>query len=139
MKITLGQVFALSLLGLMLLLALLFSLVLNGTQQSILQSSRRSQMEASREIAQRVRDYLGKAEKALAQVENQVQHEAIDPRNPIAIESALFSILLSDENISEVTLTQAEMTGYDASGDIQLAPMGRGQVSVFRGDRKSVV
>lgn len=132
MRITLGRVFGLSLLGLVLLLAYLFSVVFRGTQQAILQSAERARAEAGREIALRVRDYLGKAERALAQLELQIQHGVVNPRDPSSIESALYSVLLSDENVSEVALTQGEMTGFDDEGEIQLKPDGRAQVSVYR-------
>jgi len=131
-RLTLGQVFGLSFLGLILLLGFLFYLVLDGSWQSILQSSERSRSEASREIADRVMVYLSQAEQVLKQIEDQISHNTMNPHDTPSLESGLFSILLSNKNVAELTLTYGKMLGYDPEGKIRLTENGRGQLSVFR-------
>jgi hypothetical protein len=60
MRPTLRLVFGLSLLGLLLGLALLFYLVLHGSEQTTLKSSERYRELASRYVAQLVTSYRGK-------------------------------------------------------------------------------
>jgi adenylate cyclase len=50
----------------------------------------------------------------------------------LALEAALFSLLLSNRDISELTFTYGEKTGFDADGTLQLAATPRGQISVVR-------
>jgi len=131
-RFTLGQVFVFNLLGLVLLLGFLFYAVLTGSQQSILESSERLRSMASQTIADRVRNYLSQAEGAWEKIENQIKHGTIDPQNPLSLESGLFSALLSDKNLAELTLTYGKPLGYDDKGFIQLAKNGRGQISAYR-------
>src|ERR1700683_3345949 len=76
---TLRQVFGFSLLGLLTGLGLLFYLVLNGSEKTILQSSERYRDLASREVAYRVTNYLDEAPMAVAHFEQQVKYGLLDP------------------------------------------------------------
>jgi adenylate cyclase len=73
MRPTLRQVFAFSLLALLMGLALLFYQVLNGLERTILQSSERYRDLASREVAQRVTNYLNEAPLAVTEFEQQLK------------------------------------------------------------------
>jgi adenylate cyclase len=129
---TLKHVFSLSLLGLLLSLALLFYLVLNGSERTVLQSAERFRDSASREVIKSVTTYLNEAPLAVAYFEKQVGYGLIDPRTPDSIQSGLLSLLLANDDLSEVSLTYAESTGFGTNGDIQLTPASAGQVMVVR-------
>jgi hypothetical protein len=60
-KPTLGQIFGLSLLRLVLILAVLFYIVFRGSRETIMESSYRIRDEASREIDERVTNFLSRA------------------------------------------------------------------------------
>lgn len=129
---TLRQVFGLSLLGLLLGLALLFYLVLNGSQQSILHSAESYRELASREVGDEVTTYLTEAPMAVTHFEQQVKYGLIDTKKADSIEQGLLSLLLSNENISEATLTYATGKGFDPNGNILTDPTSAGQVEVLR-------
>ena len=132
MKPTLGQVFALSLVGLAATLGLLFTFVLNESRATIMESSERIRDQASREISERVTSFLKKAPDTVAVFQRQIKLGFVDPADPKAVESALSELLLAKADVSEITVTYAEQTGFDADGEIQLAAVPRWQVSVVR-------
>ena len=91
---TLKHVFSLGLLGLLLSLALLFYLVLNGSERTVLQSAERFRDSASREVIKGVTAYLNEAPLAVGYFEKQVGYGLIDPRAPDSIQAGLLSLLL---------------------------------------------
>lgn len=129
---TLRQVFGLSLLGLLLGLALLFYLVLNGSQQTILHSAERYRDLASREVEREVKTYLNEAPMAVTHFEQQVKYGLIDTKKADSLEQGLLSLLLANDNISEATLTYANSKGFDSNGNILTDPTSAGQVEVLR-------
>jgi adenylate cyclase len=131
MKPTLGQVLALSLLGLAATLGLLFAIVLNESRAAI-ESSERIRDQASREITERVTTFLSKAPDTVSAFQQQIELGLVDPSDPQAVESALFALLLAKTDVSEITLTYGEKTGFDEEGAIQLARAPRWQLSVVR-------
>jgi len=132
MKPTLGQVFAISLLGLTALLALLFYIVYDGSRSTLMESSERFRDNASREIGDRVTSFLAEAPNTVEQFQRELTRGLVDVRQPEAIEPALFSLLLSNRNLGELTLTYGEPVGYDEEGAIRLAETQRGQWTVVR-------
>jgi len=131
-KPTLGQIFGFSLLGLAAVLAVLFYIVFHGSRETIMESSDRIRDGASREISERVTTFLSKAPETLRQFQRELSLGLVDARDPIAVEPALFGLLLSNSNISELTFTYGKQTGFDEDGGLQLAPTPRGQISVVR-------
>src|SRR5215831_9679283 len=129
MKPTLGQVFGLTLLGLALVLGLLFFVVFHLSLETTEESSERIRDAASREIVERVSNFLARAPAAVAQFQQEANCDLVDARNPQAIEGALFGLLLSKGDISEATFTYGRKIGFDADGALQLADFPRGQVS----------
>ncbi|MBA3960418.1 MAG: hypothetical protein H0X40_00755 [Chthoniobacterales bacterium] len=129
---TLGQVFALSLLGLAAVLALLFFAVFHLSLETTIASSERIRDGASREISERVAGFLAKAPAAAAQFQEETDRGLVNAGDPLAVESALFVLLLSTPDISEATFTYGKQMGFDQNGLLQLAPAPRGQVSVVR-------
>ena len=132
MKPTLNQVFGLSLVGLVVILALLFFIVFDGSRTTIVESSENIRDIASREIEGRVGRFLNEAPEIEFLFQRELAHGLLDARNPSAVEPALAALLLSDLNVGEVTLTSGRKTGFDENGDIQLANEPREQWSVFR-------
>jgi adenylate cyclase len=132
MRPTLRKVFGLSLLALLLGLALLFYLILDSSQKTIMDSARRNQDLASRDVAHRVTTYLSEAPMAVGHFEQQVKFGLIDPRKPDSIERGLLSLLLANDDISEATLTYANRKGVDGSGNLVIDQPTAGQVAVLR-------
>jgi adenylate cyclase len=131
-KPTLGQVFGLSLLALAAALALLFYMVFKLSRESMIETSERIRNGASRVIGERVTSFLAKAPAAVGQFQQQVNRGLVEPRDPLAIESALFALLLSADDLAEITLTYGNKIGFDEDGAVQLAAIPRGQVSVVQ-------
>ena len=131
-KPTLGQVLVMSLLGLAVALGVLFAIVLNETRATIMASSERIREQAGREIGERINGFLSTAPDALAALQRQLKLGLVDPNDPKAVESALFMLLLAENDVGEITLTRAEQTGFDEHGAIQLAAVPRWQLSVVR-------
>jgi adenylate cyclase len=125
MRPTLRNIFAFSLMALLLGLALLFYQVLKGWQQTILESSERYRDLAGREVAQRVTAYLNEAPLAVAQFEQQIEFGD-------SVERGLLSLLLANDNISEATLTYADSKGTDDEGNLLTDRATAGQVAVLR-------
>ena len=132
MRPTLQRVFAFSLLALLMGLALLFHQVLNGWEQTILQSSERYRDLASGEVAERVTTYLDEAPLAVVQFEKQIKYGLVDSKKIDSVEEGLLSLLLANGNISEATLTYADSKGTDKAGNILIDRASAGQVSVLR-------
>lgn len=130
-RLTLRQVFALSLLGLLLSLALLFYLIFNGSKRTILQSSEQLRDRASTEIVNRVTDYLQQAPMAVSDFERQIQYGLVDPSRVDSIHAGLMSLLLSNQNISEASFTYAKSTGIDQEKNVVIDHSTAGEVSVF--------
>lgn len=131
-RLTLGQVFYLSLVGLVLLLAALFAVVLEGSRRSIVQSSERLREAYADRIGDELRkDLLEPAAKSLENLERQIRSGALRSDDPLSLESALFVEILNNKELAEVTLTHADLVGRGEDG-VRLAPSGRWQISVFR-------
>ena len=131
-RITLAQLFSLSLLGLMALLACLFYLLFHASQESIIRSSNDLRAAASRQLAEKVTDYLAQVQKIVDSFQADINHEVFNPKDPIALETFLFASILTNPHLSEISLTYGKKTGYDVDGNIVLAPNDRGEMSLFR-------
>ena len=131
-NLTLGQVFALSLLALTAALMALFYVVYEGSQATIIASSERLRDAASGEISHRISTFLAEAPGAVRQFQKAVHDGLADPRDPAGVESLLFPMLLANEHFAELTFTYAGRAGFDEKGDIKLDDSPRGQVSVVR-------
>src|ERR1700677_834723 len=135
---TLRQVFALSLLGLLLSLALLFYLVFAGSERTIQESSERLRDRASREMVNRVTDYLEEAPMAVSQFEREIQYGLVNTGKVDSIHDGLMSLLLANENISEASFTYATSTGTNQAGDTQIDRSTSGEATVFRSNGRFV-
>jgi len=132
MKPTLGQVFALSLAGLMVMLVLLVGIVLHASSESIEDSSERLRDQAAQEVAGRVTVFLAGAPERVRQFQAEIGNGLVEPRDPGSVEAALFAQLLADPNLGELSLTYGEEKGFDSEGQIILEDTPRGEMSVSR-------
>lgn len=129
--LTLGRALGLTLLGLTAATALLQGLLLHRWGQSLLDASERFRDAASRRAEGTVTRALGGASAAVGDIEKQARSGALHVDDPLAVERALFAVMLADESLSEVTFTRATRTALVP--EARFAPEGRWQVSVFRG------
>src|SRR5260370_9920419 len=128
--LTLGRALTLALGGLALVVALLLGLLLRRWGDSLLAASEGRGDAASRSAEGVVARTLGGAESSLRDVEMQARSGALRVDDPLSVERALFSLLLSNSDLSEVTVTGARKIADDPKPRFALE--GRWQVSVFR-------
>lgn len=131
-KPTFGQVFAFSFVGLIVILGLLFHLVSVNSRNTIAESSEHLRDQAAGAIGERLTRFLDEAPETVHQFQRQLEEGLVEARDPQAIERALFSHVLANGDLSELTLTYAEAEGFDADGYVTLAAEPRGQWSVLR-------
>lgn len=127
---TLARAFGLTLGGLVLLLAALFSFLLRGWQASLTESARRFSAHESQRIAELVEASVYRARRVLEGLETRIQLGACRFDDRPALESELLAEVLANTDLSEVTFTRARRAG--AGGGESLASQGRWQISVFR-------
>jgi adenylate cyclase len=132
MNLTLRQVFVLTLAALLLLLGALLYIVYDGTRRSILEGAKRLQQEAATRITEGFTGYLGSAEKTLADVGGQLAAGALRPDDPGRLEAALRSIVQTNDNLAEATLTYADRLQYTKGAEFPDVIGSRGQFSVYR-------
>ncbi len=133
---TLQQVFALSLLGLLLALGGLLWLGFNGSKRNILRSSENYRELAARFISSRVTDYLNQAPDAVADFEQKAQYGLINFKDTTSVQQTLLSLLLANENLSEATFTYANTIGPPNLGAAKIDPASVGQVAIVRAPRR---
>ena len=131
-RITLARLFSICLIGFIALLGLLFFFLFNASKTSVLQASDKLRAAASRELAEKVTSFLHLAQQIEDNFQVQINHGVFNPKDPIALETVLFETILTNSNLSEISLTFGEKIGYDADGNIMLAPTGRGEMTLFR-------
>ncbi len=136
-QITLAQLFSISLIVLITLLCLLFYVLSKTSQTSIVKASNDLRGDASRELAEKVTSYLDQAKQIENNFQTAINHQIFDPKDPIATETTLFFLLLTDNNLSEISFTYGDKLGYDTEGNIMLAPTGRGELSLSRTSNES--
>lgn len=131
-RITLAHLFGASLIGLVVLLGVLFYLLLHTSKVSVIQSSDHLRAAASREFAEKVTNYLNQLQQVEDSFQSEVSHEVFNPKDPTSLETNLFAAILTNRNLSEISLTYGNKIGYDAEGNIQLGSTGKGEMSLFR-------
>jgi adenylate cyclase len=136
---TVRQLFAFSLLGLLLGLSLLFYLVLHASEEATLNSSERYRELASRYVAHLITSYLDEAPMAVTRFQEEVNYGIIDTGSVDSVEQGLLSLLLANDNLSEATLTFAKSRGFDQDGNIVTDRASAGQVAVLRTSRGQYV
>ena len=137
MKLTFAQVSAISLVGLIAILALLYEVVSAASRETIDESSERIRAVRTDEIGQRIARFLGEAPAVVEHFHEEIAHGLADPRHPETLEPTLFALLLANDRLGEVTFTYGQEAGFDAAGRIQVAPSPRGQWALMRVARGS--
>jgi adenylate cyclase len=130
--LTLGRVFSLSILGLILLLGILFYEIYRGSIDSVLHSAQALGEQACEQISLRVSEYMDQANDTLKQFEEEIRYGTTNPKDVHSLESGLFSLLISDEDIAEISFTYGKFKSFSDNGDALLEENGRGQISVYR-------
>lgn len=136
-RITLAQLFGISLIVLITLLGLLFYLLLRTSQASVIQASDNLRDAASRELAEKVTTYLNQAKQVQDSFQAEINDGVFNPKDAVALETALFALILMNSDISEISFIYGEKIGYDEEGNILLAATNRGEMSLFRTSSKS--
>jgi len=131
-KPTFGQVFAFSLVGLIVILAFLFQLVSSGSRETVRESSQEIRDQASSAISERITSFLEVAPAAVAQFQREVAHGILNTSDPHAVEPGLFALLLANDDLGEITFTYGTETGSNDAGEVTLASDARGQWSLIR-------
>jgi adenylate cyclase len=131
-KLTFGQVFAFSFIGLIVILALLFHLVSTSSRDTLVKSSEEIRDRMGSAIGERLTHFLDEAPETVHQFQREFEEGLIDPHDPHSIERAMFALVLANDDLSELTLTYADAEDFDADGYATLATEPRGQWSVLR-------
>ncbi len=131
-RLTLGQVFYLSIAALAILLGILFYVLFAGSRRAIIDSSASLRASASQRVQARVEAYLYQAQAAVAELERRLRDGGCATGDLAAVESCLFATATANPNLSEVTFTRARRLGFTADGEPQLDGGGKWQISVYR-------
>ncbi|SDT95515.1 adenylate cyclase [Verrucomicrobium sp. GAS474] len=134
--LTLRRLFLLSLFGLVAGLAVLFWQILSVSETTLLRSAEQFQSQVAHEAAKGITDYLGQAPSAVSLFEKGMNQGLVRVGETASVRSALLSLLLADESLSEVSFTSATTvgtgTGFDKEGNRLLVPGTATEISVFR-------
>jgi adenylate cyclase len=95
-------------------------------------SSERIRDGATREVSERVSKYLEEAPNVVQQFQSELRHGVFNPRDPLAVETALAGLLFANEDVGEITLISGVQTGVAENGDLELAGTPREQWSAVR-------
>jgi adenylate cyclase len=109
--LTLGRVFLLVGVGVTLLLAALFAVLLRGWRVSIMDRARSLREEASRTIGVQVEAELYQGQRVLEDVEKLVRLDAVRAGDRVSLESSLFAQVVTNPRLAEVTFTVARASG----------------------------
>ena len=131
---TLVQLFVVSALAMTALVGALFWAFVSSSQRSILLGAERLRSAAAVRAEAEVDVVLGAARDALEDVERAIRLGVIDGSDPLAVEARLFTAVVDDPRLAEVTLTHARVEGPGADGELRFEREGRWQVSVLRAD-----
>jgi adenylate cyclase len=138
-RVTLAQVFGAAAIAITIVVVAAFALFVERTRTSAMRTAQRQQDLAARRIEARVVRELSRAERVLDDVERAIRSGAVAIDDARALEADLFTRVVDDTHLEEVTFTRASLLGYDAKGDAQLAPEGRSQLSVYRSTSGALV
>jgi adenylate cyclase len=105
---------------------------LRASRASRRETSDRMRVAAAARVQQKVVGELGKAQKALDDIESGLRSGAIRADDLALLEAHLYGRLLAEPRLEEATFSRATQEGFDDEGEARLAPEGRWQLSVFR-------
>ena len=129
---TLRQFFAAAAIAVVAVVVAAFVLFTRSSRASILEAAKQQQEQAATRIEARVVRELGRARRALEDVERGIHTGATAVDDPASLEASLFTRLSAEPHLVELTFTRATLLGYDSKGEARLAPSGRSQISLAR-------
>ena len=107
--VTLGQLFAGATIAIAIVVVAAFTLFVRESHRSILVAAQRQQELVAGRVEARVVRELGRAERVLENVERAIHAGAVSVDEPLALETALFTRIIDDEHLEEVTFTRADL------------------------------
>ncbi|MDB4936160.1 MAG: Adenylate cyclase [Labilithrix sp.] len=140
-RVTLAQLFGAATFAVAIVVGVAFAWFTESSRASILKSSQRQQDLVARRVETRVVRELGRAQRVLEDVERGIHAGSmkVDPAQGGALEASLFTRILDDSHLEEVTFTSATLDGYSPNGDARIAPDSRWQLSVYRGSSGAIL
>ena len=136
---TIGQFFAAAALAVVAVVVTAFVLFVNTSHASILKAAERQQDAAAHRVEARVVGELGRAARALDDVEHAIRTGAVVVDDPASLEGNLFTRVSWDTHLEEIAFTRATLVRYQPNGEAELAPAGRWQLSVSRTSKGAIV
>jgi adenylate cyclase len=130
--LTLSGFFAIATAAIAAVVAGAMLLLLRQSRQSILAEADKLQGAAATRIEAQVMNELGRASRALQDLEGGILSGAIKVTGLETLEAPLLIRLLADQHLEEITFTAATLRGYDGNGEALLAPHNRFQIAVQR-------
>ncbi len=138
-RVTLAQVFGGAALAMTLVTLVALKTSSERARMAVIATAQREQAVFARRIAAQVLDELGRAPRVLGDVERGIAAGALTFDVEQSVERDLFTRVLNDPHLEEVTFTRARLLGHDDQGEAHLAPGGRFQVTVYRGGAGAIV
>ena len=131
-RFSLLQVFALAAAAMLVLGAVLLYALFEVSQNAVMAGAVKVQDQAAERVRNDVEAARDAERRAVRHVEEIVRLGVLDPKDPVAVEQALFSEIIARPELTELTLTGADRTGVDRAGAPVFGADNRWQVSVFR-------
>jgi adenylate cyclase len=136
--VTLGQLFTAATIAIAIVVAVSFALFVRSSHRAILVASQRQQELVAERVEARVVRELGRAQRVLEDVERGIHAGSVTIDDPLRLEATLFTRILDEPHLEEVTFTHADLLKYEG-GEAKLAPENRWQLSVFRSATGAIV
>ncbi|MEA2747290.1 MAG: adenylate cyclase [Myxococcales bacterium] len=130
-RVTLGQLFTGATIAIAIVVITAFTLFVRASHASILRSSQEQQRLVAGRVEARVVRELGRAQRVLENVERGIRTGALDIDDQTDLEQSLFTRMVDESHLEEVTFTRANLLKYD-EGEAVLAEGGRWELSVYR-------
>ena len=111
--LTLGQLFAGATIAIAVVVVAAFVLFVRSSRASILTTAQHQQKLVADRVEARVVRELGRAQRVLEDVERAVRAGAVAVDEPLPLEAALFTSMIDDVDLEEVTFTKDRVTSVD--------------------------
>src|ERR1700722_3056663 len=131
-RLTLARFFLGAIVGVTLLFGGLFFSFLESSRQSVLQRAQVLRESAALRIETEVHGQLRQGQRTLQNIERAIHSGVVDASRPDAVETLLTTELLDDDQAVGISFAHADELDVDATGQMEVAPDDRWQLSVFR-------
>ena len=129
---TLPRFFALILAALALLAGLVLTLAVRMAGQAVIRTGEAARIARATQVATAIEADLSVAERAVEDFEQALANRIFDAHDPTSVRRYLTAELIAQRNLTDLTLTSGDLTGYGAEGQAMLRAQGRWQASAFR-------